>query len=366
MTIPLVDLKAQHASIREELDAAVARVLSNGSFVLGEEVAAFEVAFAKHVGARSAVGVASGTAALRLALAACNIGPGDEVITTPHTFFATAEAISQSGATPVFVDVRNDTMNLDPERVELAVTWRTKAIIPVHLYGNPAAMEPLLGIARRHNLRLIEDAAQAHGAEYSGRRCGSLGDLGCFSFYPGKNLGACGDAGAVTGNDLALLDRVRTLRDHGRTSKYLHNEIGFAERMDALQAAILAVKLAHLEAWTERRREAADRYRSLLSALPLTLPEETPGTRHVFHLYVVRTPGRDALLDHLKKDGIMAGVHYPVPLHRQPAYLNRGYGTLSLPIAERAAREVLSLPLYPELDQSLAERVASSIGRYFS
>jgi dTDP-4-amino-4,6-dideoxygalactose transaminase len=366
MTIPLVDLKAQHASIRAEIDAAVARVLGHGGFVLGGEVAAFEASFAEHVGAKGAVGVASGTAALRLALAACNIGPGDEVITTPHTFFATAEAISQSGATPVFVDVRSDTLNLDPERVELAVTWRTKAIIPVHLYGNPAAMEPLLGIARRHKLRLIEDAAQAHGAEYSGRRCGSLGDLGCFSFYPGKNLGACGDAGAVTSNDFALLDRVRTLRDHGRTSKYLHNEIGFAERMDALQAAILAVKLPHLEAWTERRRQAAGRYRSLLSHLPLTLPDETPGTRHVFHLYVVRSPQRDALLDHLKADGIMAGVHYPVPLHRQPAYLSRGYGTLSLPIAERAAAEVLSLPLYPELDQSKAERVASSIGRFFS
>jgi dTDP-4-amino-4,6-dideoxygalactose transaminase len=366
MTIPLMDLKAQHAPIRGEIDAAVARVLGHGGFILGEEVAAFEAAFAEHVGARGAVGVASGTAALRLALAACNVGPGDEVITTPHTFFATAEAISQSGATPVFVDIRSDTMNLDPERVELAVTWRTKAIIPVHLYGNPAAVEPLLGIARRHKLRLIEDAAQAHGAEYSGRRCGSLGDLGCFSFYPGKNLGACGDAGAVTGNDLALLDRVRSLRDHGRTSKYSHNEIGFAERMDALQAAILGVKLPYLESWTERRRKAAARYRSLLSHLPLELPEETPGTRHAFHLYVVRTPQRDGLLEHLKNDGIMAGIHYPLPLHRQPAYLNRGYGTLSLPIAERAAREVLSLPLYPELDQSLAESVASSIERYFA
>jgi dTDP-4-amino-4,6-dideoxygalactose transaminase len=365
MTIPLVDLKAQLTSIRDEIDAAVARVLRHGGFVLGEEVAAFEAAFAEHVGARSAVGVASGTAALRLALAACNIGPGDEVITTPHTFFATAEAISQSGATPVFVDVRADTLNLDPERVELSVTPRTKAIIPVHLYGNPAAMEPLLGIARRHDLRVIEDAAQAHGAEYSGRRCGSLGDLGCFSFYPGKNLGACGDAGAVTGNDLALLDRVRTLRDHGRTSKYLHHEIGFAERMDALQAAILAAKLPHLEDWTELRRQAAARYRSLLAHLPLVLPEETPGTRHVFHLYVVRTPARDALLEHLKRDGIMGGVHYPVPLHRQPAYLKRGYGAVSLPIAERAAGEVLSLPLYPELDQSRAQRVASSIERYF-
>jgi len=366
MTIPLVDLGAQHASIRQEIDAAIARVLSHGGFVLGEEVAQFERAFAQHVGAQGAVGVASGTAALRLALAACNIGPGDEVITTPHTFFATAEAISQSGATPVFVDIRPDTLNIDPERVEAAVTGRTRAIVPVHLYGNPADMEALLGIARRRGLRLIEDAAQAHGAEYSGRRCGSLGDLGCFSFYPGKNLGACGDAGAVTGNDLPLLERVRALRDHGRSSKYLHREVGFAERMDGMQAAILAAKLPHLERWTELRRSAAERYGTLLAKLPLELPVGTPGTRQVFHLYVVRTPRRDALLEHLKKDGIMAGVHYPVPLHRQPAYLDLGYGSVTLPVAERAASEVLSLPLYPELEQSRAERVVSSIERYFA
>lgn len=366
MTIPLVDLKAQHASIRSELDAAISRVLGHAGFVLGEEVAAFETAFAAHVGARGAIGVASGTAALRLALAACDIGPGDEVITTPHTFFATAEAISQAGATPVFVDVHPGSLTLDPERVAGAITWRTKAIIPVHLYGQPADMEALLGLARRHKLRLIEDTAQAHGAEYSGRRCGSLGDLGCFSFYPGKNLGACGDAGAVTSNDLHLLERVRMLRDHGRSSKYLHTEIGFAERMDALQAAVLAAKLPHLETWTELRREAAKRYGRLLAHLPLTLPVETPGTRHVYHLYVVRTRERDALLEHLKKDGISAGVHYPVPLHRQPAYLDRGYGRLNLPIAESAAKEVLSLPLYPELDQGQAERVASSIERYFA
>lgn len=366
MIIPLVDLKAQHATIRQELDAAVARVMDHGDFILGEEVAAFELAFARLVGARGAVGVASGTAALRLALAACNIGPGDEVITTPHTFFATAEAISQSGATPVFVDIAPDTLTLDPERVEAVVNRRTKAIIPVHLYGGPASMGPLLAVARRHDLRLIEDAAQAHLAAYGAQRCGAIGDLGCFSFYPGKNLGACGDAGAVTSNDLALLERVRRLRDHGRSSKHLHTEIGFAERMDAMQAAILGVKLSRLEAWTEARREAAARYRSLLAHLPLVLPEEAPGTRHVFHLYVVRTRERDALLEHLRADGIMAGVHYPVPLHRQPAYRSLGCGNLELPVAERAAGEVLSLPLYGELDQSRAERVAASIERYFT
>lgn len=366
MTIPLVDLNAQHASIRQVLDAAIARVLDHGGFILGEEVTAFELAFARHVGALGAVGVASGTAALRLALAACNVGPGDEVITSPLTFFATAEAISQSGARPVFVDVDPDTLTLDPEQVDSAVTSRTRAVIPVHLYGCPADMEALAEIARRHDLRLIEDAAQAHGAECSSGRCGSIGDLGCFSFYPGKNLGACGDAGAVTGNDLDLLKRVRTLRDHGRSNKYLHTDIGFAERLDALQAAILGAKLPYLAWWTERRRTAAARYRSLLQHLPLVLPGEAPGRRHVFHLYVVRTPERDALLEHLKKDGIRAGVHYPVPLHRQPAYLARGYGCVHLPVAERAAREVLSLPLYAELDPIQILRVAESIERYFA
>jgi dTDP-4-amino-4,6-dideoxygalactose transaminase len=364
MKIPLVDLKAQHREIRGEIDGAIARVLDRTSFILGEEVAEFERAFASYVGSAGAVAVASGTAALRLALAACGIGAGHEVITTAHTFIATAEAISLAGAKPVFVDIDPQSYTLDPARVEAAITPRTRAILPVHLYGRPAALEPLVGIARRHGLRLIEDAAQAHGATYAGKRCGAIGDLGCFSFYPGKNLGACGDAGAVTGNDPALLDAVRRLRDHGRKSKYVHDEIGFAERMDALQAAILCVKLAHLEAWTERRRAAAERYGRLLAGSGLVLPADEPGMRHVYHLYVVRSARRDALLEHLQARGIGAGVHYPLPLHRQPAYLAHGYGSVSLPVTEQAAAEVLSLPLYPELTEEQARSVAAAVEEF--
>jgi len=359
--IPLVDLKAQYAAIRSEIDAAIARVLHNTSFILGSEVAAFEKAFAAHVGAHDAAGVASGTAALHLALVALGVGPGDEVITTAFTFIATAEAISMTGAKPVFADIDPATYNIDPEQVERAITPRTKAILPVHLYGNPAPLDPLLDIARRHRLRLIEDAAQAHGAEYHGRRAGSIGDLACFSFYPGKNLGAYGDAGAVTGNDPELLAKVRKLRDHGRATKYTHDIIGFAERIDALQAAILAAKLPHLESWTAQRRAHAARYDELLKNVDVITPKDDPASRQVYHLYVVRTPKRDALLAHLNGRGIGAGIHYPTPLHRQPAYLSLGYGDVSLPATEQAAREVLSLPMYPELHRDQIDAVADAV-----
>jgi dTDP-4-amino-4,6-dideoxygalactose transaminase len=349
MQVPLVDLKAQYATIKPEIDAAIQRVVDNSSFILGKEVTDFEENFAQYVGAAGAVGVASGTAALYLAFQACGIGPGDEVITTAHTFIATSEAISQTGATPVFVDIDPQTYNIDPKRVLEAITPRTKAILPVHLYGQPAPLEPLEEIARAHKLWLIEDAAQAHGAEYHEQRCGSIGDLACFSFYPGKNLGAYGDAGAVTGNDPSLLERVRKLRDHGRTSKYEHEEIGFGERLDALQAAILRAKLPHLESWTEARRRNARMYDEMLADCDVLRPYESPDSRHVWHLYVIRSPKRDAVLAHLKQKGIGAGIHYPVPLHRQPAYLKRGYGQLCLPKTEAAATEVLSLPMYPEL-----------------
>jgi dTDP-4-amino-4,6-dideoxygalactose transaminase len=364
--IPLVDLKAQYRTIKEEIDVSIARVLDSTSFVLGAEVSAFERAFAAAVGARGAVGVASGTAALRLALAACGVGPGDEVITTAHTFIATAEAISMCGATPVFADIDPKTMNLDPEKAAAAVTRRTKAILPVHLYGHPADLEPLLELARRHDLFLVEDAAQAHGAEYRGRRCGSIGHLACFSFYPGKNLGAYGDAGAVTGNDATLLDRVRRLRDHGRTSKYEHVELGFAERMDGLQAAVLGAKLPHLDDWTALRRKGAERYRELLGGLPFSLPHEEPGSKHVYHLFVIRTAVRDKLLEHLALRGVGAGIHYPIPVHRQPAYAKLGLATGSLPETERAARDVLSLPLFPELTEEQALNVALSIREFFA
>lgn len=359
--IPLVDLKAQYVAIKPEIDAAIQRVVDATSFILGNEVAGFEQSFAALVGARGAVGVASGTAALHLALLAVGIKPGDEVITTAHTFIATAEPISLIGARPVFVDIDPLTYNIDPGSVEEAITSRTRAIVAVHLYGQPAQLEALRDIAKSHGLWLIEDAAQAHAAEYEGRRCGSFGDLACFSFYPGKNLGAYGDAGAVTGNDEELLARVRKLRDHGRTTKYEHEEIGFPERIDALQAAILAAKLPHLEEWTEARRAHARLYNELLSSSSVTTPFESPNVRHVYHLYVLRTHSRDRMLEHLKNRGIGAGIHYPIPLHRQPAYLKQGYGDVKLPITEMIAGEVISLPMYPELTREQIEFVAQAV-----
>lgn len=362
-----MDLRAQYASIREEIDAAIDRVLGHTHFILGEEVEAFEEEFARYVGASGAVGVASGTAALFLALKACGIGPGDEVITTAHTFIATAEAISHVGARPVFADIDPVTYTLDPCSVEKAITPRTKAIVPVHLYGQPADMDPLLDLARRYGLRVIEDAAQAHGAEYRGRRCGSIGDLACFSFYPAKNLGAYGDGGAVTGMDKSLLERVRKLRDHGRTTKYEHDEIGYGERLDALHAAVLRVKLVHLDDWTVARQERAALYRERLAGLPVGLPVEAPERKHVYHLFVVRIrEKRDDLLHFLKERGIGAGIHYPVPLHRQPAYARAGYASLRLPHTEEAACQVLSLPLYPELAEAQVDSVTSTIREWAS
>jgi dTDP-4-amino-4,6-dideoxygalactose transaminase len=301
------------------------------------------------MGAQGAVGVSSGTAALRLALQVMGVGSGDEVITTSHTFIATAEAISHTGARPVFVDISLRTYNLDPEKVEAAITSRTKVIMPVHLYGQPADLGPLRDIAKRHHLFLLEDAAQAVAAEYEGRRCGSIGDLACFSFYPGKNLGAYGDAGAVTGNDEALLAKVRKLRDHGRTTKYEHDEIGFGDRIDALQAAILAAKLPHLDEWTEARRAHARQYDELLAGVDVIRPYEAPNVRHVYHL------------EHLKSQGVGAGIHYPVPVHRQPAYLKEGYGDVSLPVTEQVASEIVSLPMYPELTREQIEYVAQAV-----
>jgi dTDP-4-amino-4,6-dideoxygalactose transaminase len=349
MYIPLVDLRAQYASMKGEIDAALQRVVSNTTFILGSEVDTFERSFARYVGAGGAVGVASGTSALHLALLACGVGPGDEVITSAHTFIAAAEAILHTGARPVFVDIDPRTYTIDPNQVESAVTPRTKAIVPVHLYGQPADMGPLLEIAGRQELWLIEDAAQAHGAEYLGKRCGGLGHLACFSFYPGKNLGAYGDAGAVTGDAPPLLDKVRKLRDHGRRDKYEHDEIGFGERMDALQAAVLAAKLNRLEHWTEARRGHAAFYNRMLADCDVTTPFESPKVRHVYHLYVIRVRDRDSVMAQLKHRGIGAGIHYPIPVHRQPALVKLGYGDVSLPNTERAANEIVSLPMYPEL-----------------
>lgn len=358
--IPLVDLKAQYESIRSEITEAIDRVLQSATFVLGEEVVRFEAAFANYVQADSAVGVASGTAAIHLALQACGVGPGDEVITAAHTFTATAEPICHLGATPVFVDIDPATYTIDPDRVESAITDRTRVILPVHLYGHPAPMDELRDIAGRHGLRLIEDAAQAHGAEYRGRRCGSLGDLACFSFYPGKNLGAYGDGGAVTGNDEGLLAHVRRLRDHGRTSKYEHVEVGYGERLDALQAAVLAVKLRHLDGWVQARRRAAARLDSWLTGTSVIRPVEALDVRHAYHLYVIRSTGRDSLLESLKERGVGAGVHYPVPLHRQVAYSTVARSG-ELTETDRAASEVLSLPLFPEITDDQLRTVADHV-----
>lgn len=361
MHVDLVDLGAQYRSIRDEIDGAIQRVLDNTSFILGDEVRQFEAAWAAAAGAGGAVGVSSGTAAIELSLRALGIGPGDEVITTAHTFIATAEAITNVGAKPVFADIDPTTFDIDPSHVEDLIGDRTRAILPVHLYGQPADMDAIMDIAARRDLWVIEDAAQAHGAAVDGRRVGSIGHLACFSFYPGKNLGAYGDAGAVTGNDPSVLERIRRMRDHGRVTKYEHLEVGFAERIDALQAAILAAKLPHLEAWTEARRGHAARYATLLSGADVVLPTARAGVRHVYHLFVLRSRRRDALLEALRSAGIMAGIHYPIPLHRQPAYIAKGYGEVSLPHTERAAAEVLSLPMYPELPDEALAHVASVV-----
>jgi dTDP-4-amino-4,6-dideoxygalactose transaminase len=362
-TVPLVDVRAQYEELRQDIDAAIKRVIESAAFILGPEVAAFEAAFARFVGSPEAVGVASGTAALHLALLACKVGPGDEVITTPHTFIATAEAISQSGATPVFADIDPETFTIDPTAVERAITPRTRAIVPVHLYGHPANMTPLLELAASRDIWVIEDAAQAHGAEFKGRPCGSIGALAGFSFYPGKNLGAFGDAGAVTGTDQPALQRVRKLRDHGRLTKYEHDEIGFGERLDGLQAAILSAKLPRLEAWNDARRRVARAYDELLADVPVVLPKSQSWATHAYHLYVIRAPRRDDLLAALDREGIKAGIHYPIPLHRQPAYRHLEAGPY--PETERAAAEILSLPMHPHLSTTQIERVAETIKAFY-
>ncbi len=366
MQIPLVDLKAQYARIKPEIDAAMQRVVENTAFIMGKEVKAFEDGFAAYQGVKHAIGVSSGTDAIFLALAALGIGPGDEVITVAHTFIATAEPIVHLGAKPVFVDIDPQTYNLDPALLEAAITPRTKAIMPVHLYGQFADMQPILDIAQRHNLPVIEDAAQAHGAEYQGKRAGSWGIAACFSFYPGKNLGAYGDAGAVVTNDDALAKKIAMLRNHGRTTKYEHDMIGYGDRLDALQAAVLAAKLPHLEAWNDARRTHADYYDAALAGLPgVVIPQRLPDARHVYHLYVIRVQGnRDALIEHLKTQGVDAGIHYPVPLHVQPAMRFLGYNAGDFPHSEAAAASIVSLPMYPELTPEQRSYVVEALAEW--
>ena len=359
--VPFLDLKAQYHAIKPEIDAAISGILESSQFVLGEEVAAFEREFAAYSGAAHGVAVNSGTSALHLALLAAGIGPGDEVITVPNTFVATVAAIRYTGARAVFVDVDPATFTMDAKRVEAAITPRTRAVIPVHLYGQPADLDPLMEIARRRKLPVIGDAAQAHGAHYRGRPVGGVTDLACYSFYPGKNLGAYGEGGmVVTGNE-DYARTIRMLRDWGQDRKYHHVLAGYNYRMEGMQGAILRVKLRHLEKWTEARRAHAARYRELLRDTDLELPAEMPGARHVYHVYAVRTRQRDALMKALGEKGIQTGIHYPVPVHLQPAYADSAYPRGSLPHAEKAADEVLSLPMYPEMTEEHVQAVSRAL-----
>jgi dTDP-4-amino-4,6-dideoxygalactose transaminase len=371
LSVPALDLKAQYQSIRVEIDAVVRRVIESQYFILGPDVSDFETDAAAYCGARHAVGCASGSDALLLPLMALGIGPGDEVVTTPYSFFATAGAVWRTGARPVFVDIEPDTYNIDPSKLEAAVTPRTKAIIPVHLYGQAADMDPINAIAAKHGIAVIEDAAQAIGARYGDRRAGTLGHSAAFSFYPSKNLGGFGDAGMITTDDPALAKQVARLRVHGMEPKYHHHEVGFNSRIDALQAAVLRVKLRHLDAWTEGRRDVAARYRALFAEdgldAAVTLPIERDGYYHVYNQFVVRVPSasRDALRAHLTTRKIGTEIYYPIPLHLQVCFATLGHKPGDFPISEAAALETIALPMYPELTDEALRHVVNSIGEFF-
>jgi dTDP-4-amino-4,6-dideoxygalactose transaminase len=358
MRIPLLDLSAQYAPIRDEINAAIQRVLDSGVFILGPEVEALEAEIAAYSECQFGIGVTSGTDALLVALMACDIKPGDEVITTPFSFFATAGSIARLQAKPVFVDIEPDSFNLDPNKIEAAITPRTKAILPVHLFGQMAEMDPIMALAEKHKLYVIEDAAQAIGAEYKGRRAGSIGQFGCFSFYPSKNLGCPGDGGMVTTNDPQLAARIKALRNHGSTRKYYHHEVGGNFRLDALQAAILRAKLKYVDDWTTaRQRNAAIYRRAGGTGLRPVFPLELPQRRHVYNQFVVRTKRRDSLLDNLKSQHIGCEIYYPLPLHLQDCFASLGYGEGDFPVAEAVAKEVLALPIYPELTEAQIQQV---------
>jgi len=362
--IPLVDLKAQYHSIKAEIDSAVSEVLESCQFILGPRVEDFETNFADYCQARFAFGVNSGTSALHLALLAAGVGPGDEVITVSYTFVATVAAILYTGAKPVFVDIDPLTCNIDPAQIEAAITPRTKVIMPVHLYGTCADMDPILDIARRHNVIVVEDAAQAQGAEYKGRRAGSMGTLACFSFYPGKNLGAYGEAGAVVTNDEKYVDVIKQLRDQGQSAKYLHDRVGYNYRMEAIQGAVLGVKLKHLDAWTKARRELADIYTQALGGSHVRLLVEPAECKSVYHIFPLFTSERDELREHLHANGISTGVHYPIPVHLQRGFSNLGFKEGDLPVTEQVCREVLSLPMYAELEHATAREIAESVRQF--
>lgn len=368
MTVPLLDLRAQHQTIRREVMDAVERVFDSQMFILGEEVEAFERAAAAYCQAKHAIGCASGSDALLLAMMALGVGPGDEVITVAFTFFATGGAIARLGAKPVYVDIAPGDFNLDPEQLEHAITPRTKAIMPVHLFGQCAPMDAIIEVARRHRLPVIEDAAQAIGADFNGRRAGTMGEIGCFSFFPSKNLGGAGDGGLLTTDDDELAERLRVLRVHGGQTKYYHRIVGINSRLDALQAAVLNVKLKYLDQWTEGRQRNAARYDALFAEAGLeevTTPRAYPGRRHIYNQYTIRCAARDELMAWLKEQGIGVEVYYPVPLHLQECFTYLGYGAGDLPASEQASRECLSLPIYPELTEAMQRYVVEKIDEFY-
>ena len=366
MSLPLLDLKAQYQSIREEVQAAVNRVLESGQYIMGPEVKAFEQEVAEYIGVKHAIGVANGTDALLLALDAKGIGAGDEVITTPFTFFATAEVISQLGAKPVFVDIDPETYNIDVEQIREKINQRTKAIIPVHIFGQPANMDEIMSLAEEHQLFVLEDAAQAMGAEYHGKKIGSWGHAATFSFFPTKNLGGYGDGGMVVTNDDALAEKIRILRAHGSyPKKYYHNALGYNSRLDELQAAVLRVKLRYLNTWNDQRREKAKIYTERLQNLPVQTPVEAPLRRHIYHLYIVQAAEREDLMQYLRDHNVATGVYYPLPLHLQEVYQHLEYEEGSIPHAEFAAKRTFALPLFPELTEEQIDQVVQLIAQFY-
>ncbi len=365
MKVPFLDLKAQYQSIKQEIDTAIQNVLNDSAFVLGKYVQQFEAEFAQYIGVKHAIGMNSGTAALHVALLSLTIGRGDEVITVPNTFFATAEAVSLTGATPVFVDIDETTFNMSPKLLEKAITPKTKAIIPVHLYGQPADMKEILKIADKHNIPVIEDACQAVAAEYNGKKVGSIGKIGCFSFYPGKNLGAYGEGGMLTTNDDHIAEMARLYRAHGENPKNHHRVVGLNYRLEGLQGAILSAKLKHLDAWTKKRQENAAYYDKILKNENIVLPRVANNRTHVFHLYVIRTKQRDALKAHLEAQGIGTGIHYLKPLHLQEVYARLGLKQGSFPVAERVMNGILSIPMFPELTKEQMDHVGEQIHAFF-
>jgi dTDP-4-amino-4,6-dideoxygalactose transaminase len=363
MHIPLVDLKKQYQGIKEEILDEIAKVLDGMQLFLGKNVQEVESRFADYCGSQYGIGVGSGTDALHVALRACGIGHGDEVITVANTFIATAEAIILAGARPVFVDIDPATQNMDPTLIEKAINRHTKAILPVHLFGQTADMEPIVALAREYKLKIIEDACQGHGAEYRGKRAGSLGDAGCFSFYFTKNLGAYGESGIITTSDAEVAKQCRMIRDHGQAAKYYHDVIGFNGRLDEIQAAILKVKLPHLDRWIEKRRQLAGLYDSLLPA-SIIKPVEMPWAKHVYYVYVIRTPDRDSLRKWLDTRGVSTGIHYPVPIHQQEAWRACGGDSVSLPVTEKITGEILSLPMYPELTEEEIKYICECVTEF--